>query len=245
MLDRAVGEDRDVRGAAADVDQADAEVALVVEEHGVGGGERLQHEVAHLEPAAAHALHDVLRRRHGAGDDVHLDLEAHAAHAQRLAHAALAVDHELLLEDVQDLLLHRDVDRARRLDHAVDVVLLDLLVLDRHHAVRVEALDVAAGDARDHLADLGVRHELRLLERALDGVDGRFDVDHHALLQAARRVAAHADEVERVLGRDLGDQGHDLRGTDIEGDEEVAVVARARGDHLGVGFPRCRANPLA
>ena len=35
----------------------------------------------------------------------------------------------------------------RRLDHAVDVGLRDFLVLDRDHAARIEAADVAAGDA--------------------------------------------------------------------------------------------------
>ena len=85
-----------------------------------GRSQRLQHQVTHLQPAAAHAFHDVLRRRHGAGDDVHLDLEAHAAHAQRLAHAVLAVDDEFLRQDVQDLLVVRDRDRLRRLDDAVE-----------------------------------------------------------------------------------------------------------------------------
>ena len=88
----------------------------------------------HLEPAAAHALDDVLRRRHRAGDDVHLHFEAHAAHAERLAHVLLAVDDEFLRQDVQDLLVVRDRDRLRRLDHAVDVGLRDFLVLDRDHA---------------------------------------------------------------------------------------------------------------
>src|SRR6185312_301656 len=59
VLDRALGEDREVRRAPADVHEAHAQVALVVQQHGVGGSERLQHEVAHLQPAAAHALHDV------------------------------------------------------------------------------------------------------------------------------------------------------------------------------------------
>ena len=91
-----------------------------------GGGERLQHQVAHFQPAAAHALHDVLRRRHRAGDDVHLHLEPHAAHAERLAHVLLAVDDEFLIEDVQDLLVGGDVHRLGGLDHAVDVDLAGL-----------------------------------------------------------------------------------------------------------------------
>src|SRR5450631_1529624 len=236
VLDRAVGEDRDVGRAAADVHEAHAQVALVVEEDRVGGGEGLQHEVAHLQPAAAHALHDVLRGRHRARDDVHLHLEAHAAHAEGLAHAALAVDDEFLLEDVEHLLLHGDVHGARGLDHAVDVVLLHFLVLDRHHAVGVEALDVASRDPGEHFLDLRVGHELGLLEGALDRVYRGLDVHDDALLQTARRVASHADEAQRVLGRDLGDERHDLGGADVEGDEEVAGVAGAGGDHFFVSL---------
>jgi hypothetical protein len=102
--------------------------------------------------------------------------------------------------------------------------------------VRVEALDVAAGDPGDHFLDLGVGHELGFLERALDRVHRGFDVHDHALLEAARRVAAHPDEGDRVLGRDLGHDRHDLRGADVERDQEVARVAGARGDHLRLPF---------
>src|SRR5207247_11310919 len=95
---------------------------------------------------AAPALHTILPGRHGAGDDVHLDLEPYAAHAQRLAHAVLAVDDEFLGEDVQHLLVGRDRHRARRFDGALDVDRRHLLVLDRDRPRRVEALDVAACD---------------------------------------------------------------------------------------------------
>ena len=74
---------------------------------------------------------------------------------------------------------------SRRLDHALDVERADLAVLDRHHAVRVEAPDVAAGDAGERRGDLAVGHQLGLLERALDRGHGGLDVHHHALLQAA------------------------------------------------------------
>src|SRR4029453_16559684 len=49
------GEMGGVGGAAADVEQAHAEVLLVLGQHGARGGERLQDEVVHLEAAAAHA----------------------------------------------------------------------------------------------------------------------------------------------------------------------------------------------
>ena len=127
MTNRAAGEHREVGRAAADVHQADAELLLVVVQHREGRRERLQHDVLDLEAAATHALGDVLDRRHRAGHDVHLDFEAHAAHAQRLAHVFLAVDDEFLRQDVQHLLVVGNRDRLRRLDHAIDVGLRDFL----------------------------------------------------------------------------------------------------------------------
>ncbi len=50
-----------------------------------------------------------------------LRLEPHARHADRLADAFLVVDDEFLRQDVEDLLVGRDRDRLRRVDHALDV----------------------------------------------------------------------------------------------------------------------------
>ena len=94
-----------------------AEVLLVLGQHRVAGGARVQHQLFHLEPAAAHALDDVLGGAAGAGDDVHLHLEAAAAHADRLLDL-VAVDHELLRLHQQQALVVGDVDGLGGLDHA-------------------------------------------------------------------------------------------------------------------------------
>src|SRR2546423_10865040 len=54
-------EDGHVRRPAADVDQRDAQLLLLLGEHRLGAGERLEHDVGHLEPGPRAALHDVLR----------------------------------------------------------------------------------------------------------------------------------------------------------------------------------------
>src|SRR4029079_9747421 len=82
--DGAAGEDGDVGGAAADVHQAHAQLLLVLSQHGLGGGERLQDDVGDVQAGAVGALDDVLRAGDGARDDVHLGLQAHAGHAQGL-----------------------------------------------------------------------------------------------------------------------------------------------------------------
>ena len=92
-----------------------------------------------------------------AGHEVHLGLEAHAGHAERLLDAVLVVDRVLLREHVEDLAVLRDVDRLGLLEHRGDVGLFDFLVLDRPHALRVERLDVRARDAGVDRRDLARR----------------------------------------------------------------------------------------
>ena len=199
-----VGEDGDVGGAAADVDQRDAQPLLVLLQHRLARGERLEHDVQHLEVAAGAALDDVLRGGGRGGHDVDARLEAHAAHAERLAHAVLAVDLVLLRQHVDDVAVDRQRDGARQLQHLVHVGGADLLVLDRHRARRVDALDVAARDADVDLRDLAAGHALGFEDRLLDRGHRRVDVDDDALLEAARRVGADADDVEAVWA-DLAD----------------------------------------
>ncbi len=151
-------------------------------------------------------------------------LEPHAGHADRLLDAVLVVDDEFLRKDVQDLLIRRDRDRARRVDHALDVARRHLAVLDRDDAVRVEAADVAARNAGVHRLDLHVRHQLGFLHRALDGLDGGLDVDDDALLEAARRVRAQADDLYLVVALGEPDDRDHLRGPDVEADDDVLVA---------------------
>src|SRR5690606_19367833 len=138
------------------------------------------------EAAALHALDDVLRRADGAGDEMHLGLEAHAGHAYRLTDAVLRIDDELLRQHVNDALIGRNRHGARRVDDALDVAGADLFVADRDDAVRVQAAHVTARDAGQHAVDLAARHELGLFDRALNRLHRRFDVDDDAALQAAR-----------------------------------------------------------
>ena len=250
VADRALRENRDVGGAAADIDEAHAEVFLVFRQHRGGGRQRLQDQVIHFEPAAAHALDDVLRRRNRAGDDVHVDFQAHAAHAERFAHVALAVDDEFLVQNVQHLLIGRNRNRFRGLDHPLDVLLRHFAVLDRHHAARVDALDVAARDAGINLADFAVRHQFGLLERALNRADRCLDIDDHPFLEAFGRMAAHADHLETAVRLHFGDDRRDLRRADVETDDQVLgffclahlllfafIHSRARASDCAAGRP--------
>ena len=235
--DRAVGEHRDVAGAAADVDQRHAQLLLVLLEDGLGRGQGLEHDVGDLEAAAVGALDDVLGAGDRGGHDVDLGLEAHAGHAERIADAVLIVDHVLLRQDVQHLAVHRDRDRLGGLDHPRDVGLADLLVLDRDDAVAVEPADVGAGDRGEHRRDLAAGHVLGLVDRGADRAHRGVDVDHHATAQALRRRGADADDVDAVVGHLARDRG-DLGGADVEPDDDLGGLGLGHGFSLSRGRRR-------
>ena len=238
VADRTMREDRDVGGAAADIDKAHAQVLLVLGEDRARRGQRLEDQVVDFQPAAAHALHDVLRRRHRAGHDVNLYFQPHAGHADRLAHVLLAVDDVLLPQHVQDLLVGGNVHRARGFDHPFHIERGDFPVLDCDHAGRVEAPDVAAGDAGENRSDLAVGHQLGFFQGALDRADRRFDVDDDTFLKALGLVAAHAENLESPVGPDLRDQRHHFRGADVQADDEfLGFLCHVSGQPFAFAVP--------
>ena len=91
----AAGENDQFGGAAADVQQAAAEFALVLREHGFGGGQRLERRFADHHAGAIHGGDDILRGRRRGGDDVHVDFEFLPDHADGIADAVLAIDAEI------------------------------------------------------------------------------------------------------------------------------------------------------
>ena len=204
-----------------DVDQAHAEVAFIRHQHRVRGRQRLQNQTVHLQTAALHAFVDVLRSRDRDRDHVHLGFEPHTEHAGRLANALLAVDRPFLRHHVQHFLVIGDRHGTRGIDHALLVGLADLLVAHRDDALRIEGLDVTAGNSGIHRLHAAARHQLGLLDRTPDRLRRRLDIHHHATRQAARGVRAQTHDLQRTIGADLADDRHDLGGADIQADQQI------------------------
>ena len=87
------------------------------------------------------------------------------------------------------------------------------------------------------LGDPAIRHQLGLLQHALDRPHRGLDVDDHALAQPARRLGAEPDDVEAAVGTDLGDDRDDLRRADVEADDHVLVSFT-----IALPSPRTRAR---
>src|SRR5207249_3845523 len=81
--------DRHSGRAAADLHQRHAELALVVGQHGVRRGQRLEHQVGRAVARPLDALAQILRGGRLHRDEVHLDLEPRARHPHWIRDAAL------------------------------------------------------------------------------------------------------------------------------------------------------------
>ena len=223
MPDRALAVEGDVGRPPADVDEQDAELFFLGQQDRFSGGERLEHDVLHGEARAVDRADHVLHRGHGAGHDVGLDLQAHAGHPDRLAHAVLVVHHERLGEHVDDLAVLGQVDRARGLDRPRHVVRAHLALLagDRDHAAAVHAADVPARDPRVHGGHFHPGRLLGLADGLLDGLHGGVDVHHDATAQPARGGGPHGEDLEPARRAGLGDDRADLGGAHVQSRDEI------------------------
>ena len=190
-------------------------------QHRFGGADLLDDGVDDAHAGAIHARHQVLRGGRRAGHDVHVDLEPRARHPDRRADAVLLVDDEVLRQHVQDLATGRQADRLGRLDRPPHVIARDLAALARNgnHAAAVEALDVGARHRQVHRVDLDAGHQLGLVHRLLDRVDGGLEIDDHPAPDAARLRDADPDDVEAAVVDQLADNGADLRRAHVEPDQ--------------------------
>ena len=75
------------------------------------------------------------------------------------------------------------------------------------------------GQRQVHRVDLDAGHQLGLLDRLLDRVDRRLEVDDDAAPDAARLGDADADDVEPVAVEHLADDRRHLRRADVEPDQ--------------------------
>src|SRR5690606_23413902 len=147
------------------------------------------------------------------------------AEAFRIRHDPVIND-EALRNRVDDLALHGDLVQVRLVQGAADVGARDaaLGVGDGHLTVGLLTLDVATGDADQHVANGVLGNFLRLAHGGADGVDRLLQVHDDAAAQSLARRASHAADGRPARGVNLADDRADLCRTDVQTRED----ARAR-----------------
>ncbi len=96
----------------------------------------------------------------------------------------------------------------------------------------LNALTCAAGEPEVDRVDLDAGGQLGLVDRLLDRLDRRLEVDDDAAADAARVREADADDVEPAVVGHLADDGRDLRRADVQPDQ-ISFLAC----HQGPPFP--------
>ena len=160
-------------------------------------------------------------------------MQAHAAHADRVAYAVLVVDRVLPRQGVQNHPVRVHRNGACALEHAVQILARHFAAADRAHAVRHVALDVAAGHAFAVLyplryAEIEQMVAIRSPERveSLEEVLAElttYPVGTSLLLTGTivvGRDIAHAKDGD-AIGIDFTHHGRNLRGAEIESDDDL------------------------
>src|SRR5436309_2768822 len=178
-----------------------------------------------------HTAAQILRGRGLHRHEVHLHLEPRAGHPHGVRDPALLVDHVLLWDIVQQLVIAPQRHRARHFVHARHVLRGDLVARHRHHSRRRPRRDVLPRDAARHRADLDARHALGVAHRRDDRPARLVDVAHHAAPHARVLREPHAqhfgERQPRQLAHHLRDHGARLGAAEIEPGDDLAVPAHA------------------
>ena len=238
--------DGQVAGAAADVADHHAHLALGLRQHQLAGGQGGQHPAVHRNAGRLDTLLQVAQRGGGGGHQVSLHLQPIAVHADGRAHPVLPVHHVAARHHVHHLPVEGDGDRAGRFQGTGDVLVADGPPGDPRHPLAVDRHDLRAGQADQRRVDLVARGALGLVLGALDSPRQRLQVHHPALAHPGRRGDAGAQHAHPALLVQVAHQGTDLGSADVQAYEDSFVGCQYRcqvltsctGSRARTGLPR-------
>jgi len=209
--------------AAADVHHGDARLPFVVGQHGLRGGQRLEHQVFDFDAVLRDAVRQVGDGGCRAGDEAGIHFQPVGKHADRILDVLIIIDSVAARNCVDDIAIVWQRNIAGLVQRALAVLRRDLASVPAQDgdAFAADCADVRPGDA-----DVGC------LERytgcgfgcvdCLADAGCRFDgVDDHAATQAACRHPAHADDAQRIVVIEFADEGTHFRRADIEGTDQL------------------------
>src|SRR5271156_4747260 len=188
VTDYPAGEGDHLGGAAADIEQAGAEFALVLREAGFGRSEGLEDGVVHADAGAIYRGDNILGGGAGSGDDVDVRFQALADHADCVADIILRVQRKFLREDVQDFAVFGQLHAAGGFDGAAHVVALHIARARAYGdaAAAIHAAHMRAGDADQRGLHGNADEGFGFFDGAANGADREIEVDDLAFAPAFR-----------------------------------------------------------
>ena len=225
MANHAAGVDDQLRGAAADIEQAAAQLAFVLREHGIRRGQRLERGVADHDAGAIDGGDHVLRRRDRRRDDVHVYFQALPDHADGIADVVLLVDQKFLRQHMQNFAVFGKRNGARGVHGPAHVLLFDIARAgaQRNSPSAIHSAHVAAGNADHRRLDRHVGHAFRFLERAADGADRGIQIDDQALARSFGLSRAHSQEARAAI-LNFGYQRARFGAADVQRDQIALLL---------------------
>ena len=212
----AVGKNRDVGRAAADVEQDAADVLFFRKQRCRRRCQGLEHDPGRFQTGTMHAFEHVGDERRAAGDDVRVDFEPAAGHPKRIGYAILAVDRVMPRQGMDDLAVGCEVDDLRCIDDALHVGGNHFAVVARYrdHAAIIRRLNMFAGYSNVHVGHVDAGHPLGLFGRRFDRPDRLLEIGHDAFAHPRRGGFADPDDLQTV-GTRGGDDGTRFRRADV------------------------------
>src|SRR6266567_7434884 len=110
VIDGAVNEDGDVGSSTANVDEHNTLLAFLVLKDGLGACQRFHNKCIHLYADPFDTAGQILHRADGGSDNVRLDIESLAIHADGIADVVLAVHDIISRNYVENISVCRNGD---------------------------------------------------------------------------------------------------------------------------------------
>ena len=147
MLDGPITEDGQIRGAASDIEQCHPKFHLIPRENGLGRGNRFQNYFGNIQAGPVTTGYQIVERGHVCSHDMYIGYQPYPGHPQGILDTGMIINHVFLGQDMDDLLVIGYFNGLGRLDHSIDFLLPNLLIVDGDDPGRVKALDMTAGNA--------------------------------------------------------------------------------------------------
>ena len=241
VAQHSIAENNELRRAAADIEQAAAQFALILREARFRRSQRLEHGIRHFDSRLVHGNHQILHRRSRGSHQMHVDFEALADHAQRIANIVVRVEQKFLREHVQHDAILGKRDIARRIHGVANIVAIDVprAMPERDSAAAVHAANVAAGDADDRALDGHAGDAFGFFDRAPDRSRRRADIGDQALAQSLGFRRAHGDEFHARFIH-FADDGARLRAADVQRDQIFIFLRQPAAPSISLPLGRGR-----
>src|SRR5438874_13144809 len=141
--------DDQLGGAAADVEQTSAEVALVLSEASFGGSKRLDDRITDQNPSTVSGGDQILRRGNRGSDNVHIGFQPLSNHTDGITNAVVRVHGKFVRKHMKHFAVFRERNVASGVNGAANIFAFNIAwtIAESHAAAAIQSANMAASDS--------------------------------------------------------------------------------------------------